>query len=45
MSATSFGGSFELTQTDDTETRNIFYKRMRIADLHLQFPFLNVYHF
>jgi hypothetical protein len=40
MSATSFGGSFELTKTDDSTTRNIFQKQLIIAALHSQFTFL-----
>ena len=40
MSATSFGGSFELTQTDDSTTRNIFQKQLINASLHSQFPWL-----
>lgn len=40
MSATSFGGSFELTRTDDAKTRGIFQKRLVNTALHTQFPFL-----
>lgn len=40
MSATSFGGSFELTKTDDSTTRNIFQNQLIKAALHSQFTFL-----
>lgn len=40
MSATSFGGSFELTRTDDGKTRGIFQRALINLALNTQFPFL-----
>ena len=40
MSATSFGGSFELTRSDDTKLRNAFKTRMMKSALDTQLPWL-----
>jgi cytochrome P450 len=40
MSATSFGGSFELVRNDDAKTRQIFQDRLIQAAIESQFPWL-----
>ena len=40
MSATSFGGSFQLTTTDDTKIRKMFHKRLIKAAINTQLPWL-----
>ncbi|KAG0647760.1 Cytochrome P450 monooxygenase FUS8 [Hyphodiscus hymeniophilus] len=40
MSATSFGGSFDLTRTEDTKMRKAFHTRLIKAALNSQMPWL-----
>lgn len=40
MGATSFGGSFNLVESDDTALKGMFMKRLQRAAIDSQFPFV-----
>lgn len=40
MGATSFGGSFNLVESDDATLKNMFTKRLQRAAIDSQFPFV-----
>jgi hypothetical protein len=40
MCATSFGGSFNLVESDDAKLKNMFMKRLQRGAIDAQFPFV-----
>ena len=40
MSATSFGGSFNLVASNDKKLKNLFHDRLKRAAIDAQFPFI-----
>lgn len=40
MGATSFGGSFNLVESDDAKLKSMFMKRLQRVAIDAQFPFL-----
>lgn len=40
MGATSFGGSFNLVESDDAKLKNMFMKRLQRVAIDAQFPFV-----